>query len=780
MTVARLVGARVHRREDPRLITGHGRYVDDLDPVGLTHAFIVRSPHPHALIRGLDASRAASIPGVIRVLTHADYVSWIKAPLAVNGSNILTQNPRQFPIASDEVCFQGEPVAVVVAENRYCAADAGDALVIDYEPLPAVIDVRSALLASSPLTHRGSMSNIVWDERFSNGDVEGVFAEADVTFSMKIHQQRVCPVSMEGRAVIADYGQFDDRLTVWTSCQAPHFIRRWLAELLELSEGKIRVVSNDVGGGFGAKIRPYPEDFLVAATSRLLGRPVKWIETRSESFLATTHGRGEEFDVEVAAGRDGTLHGLRVTQIQDLGAYVGFLQTGQTVAVQLATGCYRWRAVEGRSIGVLTNKTSTDPYRGAGRPEAAHIAERVVDMVAKTVGMDPAEVRRRNFITEFPHTTNLGMTFDSGNYGAALDRALEMIDYGRIRGDQAKLRAHGRYTGIGLASYVEVCGFGPSKDTAPALGVGLYETAEVRVGPRGDITVYTGAHSQGQGHETTFSQLVADALGVPLTSVEIRHGDTDQGAAIGLGTYGSRSLAVGGVAIVRCCRKVIDKATTLAAELLEAAPEDVEFEEGRFHVRGSRNRNRTLGDVAAAAYGAGWVGGGHEHGLEAVTYFDPIGTTFPFGAHACAVEVDIETGAVKILRYVAVDDCGPVINPMIVEGQIHGGITQGLAQALLEEVTYDQESGQLRSGTLADYLVPTINEAPEYELDRTVTPTPLNQLGVKGVGEAGTIGSSAAVINAICDALSPLGVTHIDMPASPDRIWELIHRPRVS
>jgi carbon-monoxide dehydrogenase large subunit len=722
----------------------------------------------------LDLSHAASVPGVIRVLTHADYVGVIKGPLGVNGSNILTQNPPQFPIAGGEVCFQGEPVAVIVAEGRYSAADAADALIIDYEPLPSVIDARDALLPSSPVVHQGSTKNIVWDERFSNGDIEGAFAEADITFKVKIHQQRVCPVSMEGRAVIADYRPYDDRLTIWTSCQAPHFTRRWLAELLDLPESKVRVVSDDVGGGFGAKIRPYPEDFLMAATSLMLGRAVKWVETRSESFLATTHGRGEEFDVDVAAGRNGALLGLRVTQIQDVGAYVGFLQTGQTVAVQLATGCYRWRAVEGRSIGVLTNKTSTDPYRGAGRPEAAHIAERVINMVAHAVGMDPADLRRKNFITEFPHTNNLGMTFDSGNYRGALDRALDLVSYERMRREQQAQPANGRYIGIGLASYVEVCGFGPSKDTAEAIGVGLYETAEVRIGSRGAVTVYTGAHAQGQGHETTFSQLVADALCVPLNSVEIRHGDTDQGAAIGLGTYGSRSLAVGGLAIVRCCRKVIDKAKALAAELLEAAPEDIEFEEGRFNVRGSRERNRSWADIAAAAYGVGWAGQGHEHGLEAVTYFDPLGTTFPFGTHACVVEVDVATGAVKIVRYVAVDDCGPVINPMIVDGQIQGGITQGLAQALFEEVAYDAASGQLRSGTLADYLVPTINEAPQYELDRTVTPTPLNELGVKGVGEAGTIGSSAAVVNAICDALAPLGITHIDMPASPERIWGLI------
>jgi len=734
----------------------------------------VRSPYAHAVVERIDTSAAESMPGVVAVFTRTDFEQVINSPLHVNGANILTQNPEQFPIAGDEVLFQGEAIAVVVADTRYRAADAAEAVKIDYEPLPAVIDVREAAGSSSNTAHKNLSSNVAWDERFVGGDIAAAFSEADIKLTQRITQQRVCPVSLETRAIIADYAAFDNHLTIWASCQAPHFIRRWVADRLGMPESRVRVISNDVGGGFGAKIRPYPEDFLVAAASKLLGRPIKWVESRSESFMATTHGRGEEFDIEVAAKHDGTLLGLRVLQIQDLGAYVGFLQTGQTVAVQLATGCYRWRAIEGRSIGVLTNKTSTDPYRGAGRPEAAHLAERAIDLVAGAIGMDPAEIRRRNFITEFPHTNLLGMTFDSGDYGQALDRALELIDYPRWREKQAALRAVGRHIGIGLASYVEVCGFGPSKETAAALGVGLVESAQVRVNPRGDVAVYTGAHAQGQGHETSFSQLVADKLGVPIDAIDVRHGDTNEGAAFGLGTYGSRSLAVGGIAILRCCDKIVEKGKTLAANLLEASQEDIAFDDGRFYVRGSRGHSRTLADVAVAAYGLGWVDGSQEHGLEAVTYFDPAGTTFPFGSHACVVEVDIETGSVKVLHYAAVDDCGTVVNPMIVDGQIQGGITQGLAQALLEEVVYDQDGGQLKSGTLADYLMPTANETLNYDLDRTVTPTPLNELGAKGAGEAGTIGSSAAVINAICDALAPFGISHVDMPASPDRIWSLL------
>jgi carbon-monoxide dehydrogenase large subunit len=427
-------------------------------------------------------------------------------------------------------------------------------------------------------------------------------------------------------------------------------------------------------------------------------------------------------------------------------------------------------------VGIFTNKTSTDPYRGAGRPEAAHIAERALDLVAREVGADPAELRRRNFVAagDFPFKNNFGITYDTGDYPKALDRALEMAGYAELRRRQAELREQGRYLGIGLASYVEICGFGPSAATAPDIGIGLMESAEVKVDPDGAVTVYTGTHAHGQGHETSFAQLAADALGVPYEQVEVRHGDTGEGPALGLGTYGSRSLPVGGMAVLRACNRVAEKAKSLAAHMLEAAPEDVVFEQGRFHVKGSPDRFKTMRDVAAQAYGSGFADGSGEHGLEATSYYDPPDTVFPFGTHVAVVEVDPQTGGVDLLRYVAVDDCGNVVNPLIVEGQIHGGITQGLSQALFEEVVYDSDSGQLRTGTLVDYMVPTANEVVDYELARTVTPTPLNELGVKGVGEAGTIGSSGAVINAICDALAPLGIKHVDMPAAPDRLWRLL------
>jgi carbon-monoxide dehydrogenase large subunit len=493
-------------------------------------------------------------------------------------------------------------------------------------------------------------------------------------------------------------------------------------------------------------------------------------------MMATNHGRGMICDLEAAARRDGTLLGLRVSQIVDVGGYVGLFGANATITCMMAVGCYRWQAAEGRSIGVLTNKMSTDPYRGAGRPEAAHLCERAVDLVAREIGMDPADLRRKNFATDFPFSNNFGMVYDSGRYSGALDRALELAGYEELRRRQAELREQGRYLGIGISSYVEICGFGPSKATASPTEVALVESATVRVHPTGSVTVNVGTHSHGQGHATPFAQIVADELGVPLEAIQVRYGDTEN-TPFGYGTYGSRSAAVGGTAILLSCRKVVDKARKLAAHLLEAAEEDIVVDQGRYQVKGSPDRARTLGEVAFAAYGAEFPEG-MEQGLEAVTFFDPPNFTWPFGTHVCVLEVDPETGGVDLQKYIAVDDCGNVINPMIVDGQIQGGIVQGLAQALFEEVIYDRASGQLQTATLLDYLAPTANEIPPLELDRTVTPTDSNALGVKGVGEAGTIGSSAAVINAVCDALAPLGISHVDMPARPDRLWNLIQEAR--
>ena len=546
---------------------------------------------------------------------------------------------------------------------------------------------------------------------------------------------------------------------------------------LGMGEHKVRVISPDVGGGFGSKISPYPEDYLVPTCSKLLGKPVKWIETRTESMQTTTHGRGQVFDVEVAAKKDGTLVALKMTQYLDAGAYVGTFGAFQPCACLVGGGAYLWQGISSRTVGVLTNRVPTDPYRGAGRPEATHMVERAVDLVAGAVGMDPVEVRRKNFIKEFPYTSQFQLTYDSGDYDKSLNKALELAGYEQLRQQQKELRQQGRYMGIGISTWIELCGFGPSAATAPATGgIALVESAQVRVHPTGGVSVFVGTHSHGQGHDTTFAQIVGDALGVPIDSVEMHHGDTGEGTAFGYGTYGSRSLAVGGIAVRMSCLKVVEKAKKLAAHMLEAAEEDVEFSQGSFHVKGSPDRAKAMGEVAFASYGMS-LPEGMEQGLEAVSYFDPPNLVWPFGAHVCVVEVDPETGAVEMQNYVAVDDCGNVINPMIVEGQVIGGVAQGIAQALFEEVVYDA-SGQLKTGTMLDYMIPSAAEMPPMVIDSTVTPSPTNELGVKGIGEAGTIASSAAVINAVCDALSPLGIKHVDMPASPDRLWMQIQESK--
>ncbi len=776
MAVSQLIGARVQRREDPRLITGHGRFIEDRLPVGLLHMAVVRSPHPHARILSIATEAAASAPGVRAVLVAKDFHAQLSGTMPVTPAFAPEKKyvPERFPIASDEVCFQGEPVAVVVADDRYLAADAAELVVVEYDPLPAVVDPEAAMVPGSPRAHVEGPDNIGWDMTFDGGDIEAAFARAEVTVSERIWQQRLAPTPMEPRGVLAEYSPYDERLTIWLSSQNPHFIRLFISRAMGIPESRVRVVAEDVGGGFGSKISPYPEDYLVSAAARILGRPVRWIETRTESVQTSYHGRGQVFTAEAAALRDGTLLGLRLTQVLDLGAYHGTFGAFQACACLMAGGVYRWAAVQGRTIGVLTNKVPTDPYRGAGRPEGTHLCERMVDRVAQEIGMDPAELRRKNFAREFPFSNNFGLVYDSGNYDGSLDKAMELVDYSGWRQRQAEGRQQGRLIGIGCSTWVEICGFGPSEATAGATGgIALVEAAQIRFLPSGSVAAYVGTHAQGQGHDTTFSQIVADTLGIPMEKVELRHGDTAEGPSFGYGTYGSRSLAVGGMALHKAAMVIRDKAQRLAGHMLEVSPDDLTFEQGTFSVKGDPSARKTIEEVALAAYG-GKLPEGMEHGLEATSYFDPPNWVWPFGAHICVVEVDRETGAVQVHKYVAVDDCGNVINPMIVEGQLHGGIAQGISQALYEEVAYDQDSGLLLTGTMTDYLVPTMNEIPALTLDRTVTPSPTNPLGVKGIGEAGTIASSAAVINAISDALSPLGIHHVDMPASPDRLWKMI------
>jgi carbon-monoxide dehydrogenase large subunit len=778
MAVTSMIGARIQRREDPKLITGHGNFIDDVNLVNMAHMSIVRSPHAHARIRSIDTSAARAAQGVVAVLVAGDYKPHIHAPLPVTNSFVADkkQVPEQFAISDGEVIYAGEPVAVVVAEDRYLADDAAQLVVVDYEPLPAVMDLEKAMEPGSPLVKSDRPDNIGWDAAFPAGDIDAAFAEAEVVVKQRIGQQRLFPTPMETRGCVADYIPYDNRVTLWTSTQVPHFVRLFVGGALGVPESQFRVISHDVGGGFGSKIRPYLEEYLTTATSKIVERPVKWIEDRTESLQATTHGRGQIFDVEVAAKRDGTLLGLKFTQLLDIGAYHGVFSAFQVVACLIGGGAYEWKAINARSIGIFTNRTSTDPYRGAGRPEATHMVERIVDRVALEIGMDPAELRRKNFVKSFPHTNNFGLVYDSGDYPKTLDRAMEIIDYTALRKRQTDLRAQGRYLGIGFSTYVEICGLGPSAATAPAAGVALVESSMVRVHPTGSVTVSVGTHSHGQSHETTFAQIVADTLGVPYDSVEIHHGDTGD-TPFGYGTYGSRSLAVGGMAIMASCHKVVEKATKLAAHAFEASDADIVVDQGRYFVRGNPGEAKSLAELAFASYGAG-LPEGMEQGLEAVSYFDPPNFVWPFGCHICAVEVDPETGAVSIDRYVAVDDCGNVINPMVVDGQLHGGIAQGISQALFEEVQYDDETGQMLNGTMLDYLIPTMAEMPHFELDRTVTPSPTNELGVKGIGEAGTIASSIAVINAITDALTPFGIKHVEMPARPDRLWSMIKEAR--
>ncbi len=783
MAVSQLVGAKIHRREDPRLITGHGRYTDDLAKQGVLYLAVVRSPHAHARIRSIGLEAAKKSPGVVAVFIAQDFNGVIAGPATHPVAPVFAPdkktNPPRYPIAKQEVCFQGEPVAVVIAESRSQAADGAQLVDVEYEPLPAVMDLDEAMKPGSNKAHTDQPDNIAWDATYVPWEAtEEAFKEADVVIKQRIRQDRLSPNPIEARVVMAEFDSFDNRLTIWMSTQNPHWIRLFVSGALGMGEHAVRVISQDVGGGFGSKISPYPEDYLVPATAKMLGQPVKWTETRTESVQNAYAGRGQIYDVEACAKKDGTLLGMRVTQLLDTGAYIGTFGAFQTCACLLAGGAYRWKAISSRSIGILTNKITTDPYRGAGRPEATHLAERVIDLLAAELKMDPVELRRKNFPDkgDFPWTQNFGLVVDSGDYHGSLDKVLKLAGYDQMRKEQAEARKHGRHIGIGLSTWIEICGLGPGAVTGPATGgVVLSESAQVKIHPAGGVSIYVGTHNHGQGNDTTHAQIAADALGVPMEQIDIRHGDTNEGPGFGYGTYGSRTLAVGGVAIAKACTKVVDKGKKVAAHLLEAAEEDIEFHNGKFTVKGSPDKSKAMGEVAFASYGQ--LPSGMEQGLEAVAYFEPPNFVWPFGAHVCEVEVDADTGAVKILKYAAVDDCGNVINPMIVDGQLHGGIAQSIGQALYEEMVYDDD-GQLRSATFLDYSMPSANEIPDIQLERQVTPSPTNELGVKGIGEAGTIAATAAIINAVCDALSPLGIKHIDMPASPDRVWKHIKEAR--
>ncbi len=784
MAVTSLVGASVRRKEDPRLITGSATYTDDIVLPGMVYAAYLRSPYAHAKIKKINIEKAKALKGVLAVVTGKDLKDKVKPiPCAWQIPNADLKIPDYQSIAMDTVRYTGDIVAAVVATDRYVAADAVDLIEADYEPLPAVINMEKAVKAGSPQLHANIPNNICFDWKLSGGDVKKAFDEAEVVVKERFVNQRLIPNAMEMRGAVAQYNSSTGELTIWMTSQNPHVHRLLLSMTLGIPEHKLRVISPEVGGGFGSKIHFYPGEAIAAFLSIKLNRPVKWFEDRRENYVGTTHGRDHVQYVELAAKKDGTILGMRVKAYANMGAYLSTAAPGIATILFgfILPGCYKIRNVDCEVIGVLTNTTPVDAYRGAGRPEAVFITERLVDILAHKIGMDPAEIRFKNFVPPeaFPYQIATGLTYDSGNYAPALKKAMEIIAYDQLRKEQIKLRKEGKLLGIGLSTYVEICGLAPSKIArATGFGLGLWESSTIRVHPTGKVSVFTGANPHGQGEETTFAQLVGDELGLPMDDVEVVHGDTAI-VPFGMGTYGSRTTPVAGGSIVLCARKIRDKAKKIAAHLLEAREEDVVFEKGKFFVKGAPSRAKTIQEVALEAYTAEHLPPGMEPGLETTTFYDPENFTYPFGAHICAVDIDTESGEVKIRRYVAVDDCGRIINPMIVEGQVHGGIAQGLAQALLEEAIYD-ESGNLLTSSLADYAVPTALELPKFELDRTETPSPHNPAGLKGVGETGTIASPPALVNAVVDALAHLGVTHIEMPIKSEKIWKILHEKGVA
>ncbi len=778
------IGSRMLRKEDAPLVTGQGRYVDNLVLPGMLFASIVRSPMAHARITGVDVSAALQMPGVVAAYRGADLASdWSASlpcawPVAPD-----TRIPNHWPVAQDKARLVGDAVAVVVADTRAHAVDGAEAVDVDYDPLPAVTSIEQALADGAPVIHEEFGDNICFkDLKIASGDVDKVFAEAPVTVKQRYYHPRLIPNAVEPRGVLVQPVPITGEMTMWSSSQIPHILRTLLALTVGIPESKFRVIAPDVGGAFGSKLDVYAEEAICLAVARRLGVPVKWIEERSEAYLATIHGRDVIQDMEVAATEDGKLLGVRVKVLCDMGAYCQLVAPGiQVLGATLFSGVYQADAASFECTAVFTNRTPTDAYRGAGRPEATYAIERMMDALAYRVGKDPAEVRRMNFIPKFSEPTPnvFGAMYDSGDYEAGLDKALQLADYEGLRLQQAERRRRGdaRQLGIGLSTYIEACGSAPSRGFgAVNFGAGGWEAGTIRCLPTGKVVAVTGTSPHGQGHETSWSQIVADALGVKFEDVEVLHGDTTISPQ-GLDTYGSRSLAAGGVALQKAADKVIAKARKIAAHELEVAEEDVEFADGALRVRGAPDKSKTIGDIALSAFLAHNLPDGVEPGLEESALFDPVNNTFPSGAHICVVEVDTDTGLVQLVKYVAVDDCGNIVNPMIAEGMIHGGVAQGIAEGLYEEATYDEE-GNLTSGNMGAYRVPSAAEFPSFITDSVVTPSTSNAGGWKGVGEAGTIGAPPAVVNAVVDALAPLGVTNIGMPVSPERVWRTIQDAR--
>ena len=775
------IGATVRRKEDQRFITGKGHYTADVNRPGQTHACFVRSPHAHARIKGIDAAAASKMPGVVAVLTGADLAvdklgnlicGWM---IHSKDGSAMKMAPHP-ALAQTKACHVGDPVAVVIAETLAQAKDAAEKVQVDYEVLPAVADPAQAQSAGAAQIHEVAPKNTIYQWQLGDkGKTDAAFQSAAHVTKLDIVNNRLVPNAIEPRAAIGEYDSGTGHFTLWNTTQNPHVARLVIAAFIGMApEHKLRVIAPDVGGGFGSKIFIYPEEVVALWASKRVGRPVKWVAERVESFLSDAHGRDHVTHAEMAFDRDGKVVGLRARTIANLGAYMSTFSSSVPTYLYatLLSGQYNIPNIYCEVDAVYTNTVPVDAYRGAGRPEATFVVERLVEVAARELSIDPAELRKRNFIHQFPHQTPVILAYDAGDYNASLKKALELADYKGFAKRKRESARDGKLRGIGLSAYIEACGLAPSQAAGSlGAGVGLWESAEVRVNPTGSVEVLTGSHSHGQGHETTFAQLVSERLGIAIDNVSIVHGDTDI-VQFGMGTYGSRSGAVGMSAIVKALDKVEAKAKKVASHLLEAAEGDIVFKDGKFTVAGT-DRSVPWGDVALNAYTAHKFSGQElEPGLKETSFYDPTNFTFPAGCHVCEVEIDPDTGETEIVNWTAVDDFGVLVNPMIVEGQVHGGITQGVGQALLERAIYDKD-GQLVTGSFMDYCMPRAHDVPSFKVGVTVTKCPSNPLGIKGCGEAGAIAAPAAVINAITDAI---GSEQIAMPATPQAVWTAIQR----
>jgi carbon-monoxide dehydrogenase large subunit len=776
------MGHSMKRKEDPRFLRGKGNYVDDVSLPGMLHMDIVRSPYAYAKIKSINTERALKIPGVLAVITGetlAKYnLHWMPTLMS----------DTQMVLPTDKVMYQAQEVAAVIATDRYTAADGVEAVEVDYEPMTPVIDPWKSILPDAPVLRtdkKGKTDNKIWHwEAGNRAATDKAFAEAEVTVSQDVYIPRIHVASIETCGCVADFDKVNGKLTVHMTTQAPHAVRTVFALVaghVGLSEERIRIISPDIGGGFGGKVPVYPGYVIAVAASVVIGKPIKWVEDRMENLQADSFARDYHMKAEIAAKKDGTMTALRIKTLADHGYTDAAANPSKFPAglFSICTGSYDIKTAFTEMDAVYTNKPPGGvAYRCSFRvTEAVHAIERITDVLAQELKMDPAALRMKNFIQKeaFPYKSALGWEYDSGDYPRALKRAMEMIDYDGLRKEQAEKRKRGELMGIGISSFTEIVGAGPSKQF-DILGIKMFDSAEIRVHPTGKAIARFGTKSQGQGHETTYAQIVAEELGIPASAVQVEEGDTDT-APYGLGTYASRSTPTSGAAAAMAARKIREKAKKIAAHLLECSPDDLVWETGKFSVKGAPGKSKTIQEIAFAAYTNHPQG--MEAGLEAVSYYDPPNLTFPFGSYICVIDIDRGTGMVKVRRFVAVDDCGNIINPMIVDGQIHGGLAQGLAPALLEEISYD-ENGNMQGGSFIDYLVPTAMEVPNWETDKTVTPSPHHPFGAKGVGESATVGAPPAIANAVVDALSHLGVKHIDIPITPEKVWRILKEKGVT